>query len=199
MTENRAVRAQTTTCPHHFHMALSTVCLVSLSQWRCHCLPRQPPPLLYLPLLSESFVLMTELNLSFYNIRLLFLSLTTAGRKIKVYSCSPYCGICMFRDNSYICFQSPFLLVKPSSFALSSPIVVFTLSALYLTVISWLRFLLKCSDIASERGLSSLPIGGCPPETIDYYPRPLFPLAISNPPFQMCVKPLPAHPHLQIL
>jgi len=72
-----------------------------------------------------------------------------------------------------------------------------TLSALYLTVTSWLRPLLKCGDTTSERGPNSLLTDSVLLESY-YFPGPLFPLAISNPAFQTCVDPLAAHPHLQI-
>lgn len=103
---------------------------------------------------------MPNLNLSFYNATLLFLTLTKAGRK-KKYSVL-LTAVFVFLETIVICLQTSLLSVKPSSFTLS-PQHVFHLYALYLYITSWLRTLLKRGDSMSKRGPSSLPTGAVPP------------------------------------
>lgn len=117
---------------HHLLFAYSA--LKSLPRWRCLCLSRQLSPLLFLPLLSGSFVLMPNVNLTFYNVKPLFLILTKASRENKKYFVLPPVAFCVFRNSVF-----SHLSVKPSFFTLSAPNMFSTIYALYVT--NWLRTL----------------------------------------------------------
>lgn len=144
---------------HHLLFAQSA--LKSLPRWRCHCLRRQLSPLLFLPLLSGSFVLIPNLSVSFYNVRPLFLTLTKAVRK-KKYSVS-LLRLFVFLETIVNSFFSH-LSVKPSSFILPRLKTFSTIHALCLYVTSEL---LECGDSMSKRGPSSLPIDDVHPWTIN--------------------------------
>lgn len=126
-------KAQTTSCPPHFHKAPFSVCLVSS--------PKPPTMQTSLPFQATYSTALSAITIRKFcpnaKLKSLFLQLKAIisfphhSRQEK--KCIPVfltVTFCVFRDHCHVCLQSPLLSVKPSSFALSSPIVFSTLSVI---------------------------------------------------------------------
>lgn len=104
---------------------------------------------------------MPNLNLSFYNATLLFLTLTKAGRK-KKYSVL-LTAVFVFLETIVISVFRHLFSQLSLVLSLFPPNMFSTIYALYLYITNWLRTLLKHGDSMSKRGPSSLPTGAVPP------------------------------------